>query len=153
MVSLLEQGETVKMSKRSGNVVTLRELIDEVGVDAVRYYFVMRSNDSQLDFDVALARKQSNENPVYYVQYAHARICTMLKQAEEQGYKLNDSYDPTLLMSEKETDLLRLLGEFPQEIADAAEKRAPYRATQYVFNLSAALHSFYNAEKVLDTED
>ena len=153
MVNLYEDGERVKMSKRTGKAITLVQLMEEVGIDAMRYFFNMRSSNSHLDFDMDLARSESNENPVYYVQYAHARICTMLKQAEEQGYKLNDSYDPTLLMSEKETDLLRILGEFPQEIADAAEKRAPYRVTQYVFNLSAALHSFYNAEKVLDTEN
>jgi len=153
MVNLYEDGERVKMSKRTGKAITLVQLMEEVGIDAMRYFFNMRSSNSHLDFDMDLARSESNENPVFYVQYAHARICTMLKQAEEQGYKLNDSYDPSLLTSEKETDLLRILGEFPQEIADAAEKRAPYRMTQYVFNLSAALHSFYNAEKVLDAEN
>ncbi len=153
MVSLLEQGEAVKMSKRSGNVVTLRELIEDVGVDAVRYYFVMRSNDSHLDFDIDLARKQSTDNPVFYVQYAHARICTMLKQAEKQGFMTDDQYDAKLLVTEKEVDLLTKLGEFPQVLEDAAKKYTVHQVTQYVFDLAALLHSFYNAEKVLDANN
>lgn len=152
MVNLLEKGETLRMSKRKGNAVTLRELMDEVGVDAVRYYFVTRSNDSQLDFDTELARSQSNDNPVYYVQYAHARICTMLKQAEKLGIDLNADYDPSLLIEEKEVDLLKKLGEFPQVITNAAKKHTPHMVTQYVFDLASLLHSFYNAVKVLDQE-
>ncbi len=153
MVNLLEKGETLKMSKRSGNAVSLRELMDEVGVDAVRYYFVTRSNDSQLDFDVELARSQSNDNPVFYVQYAHARICTMLKQAEKQGFTGDEDFDPTLLVAEKEVDLLTKLGAFPQVLTDTAEKYTPHQVTQYVFDLASLLHSFYNAEKVLDAEN
>ena len=153
MVNLLEKGETLKMSKRSGNAVSLRELMDEVGVDAVRYYFVTRSNDSQLDFDVELDRSQSNDNPVFYVQYAHARICTMLTQAEKQGFTGIDDFDPTLLVAEKEVDLLTKLGAFPQVLTDAAEKYTPHHVTQYVFDLASLLHSFYNAEKVLDAEN
>jgi arginyl-tRNA synthetase len=152
MVNLLEKGETLKMSKRSGNAVSLRELMDEVGIDAVRYYFVTRSNDSQLDFDVELARSQSNDNPVFYVQYAHARICTMLKQAEKQGFTGDTDFDPTLLVAEKEVDLLTKLGAFPQVLSDAAEKYTPHHVTQYVFELASLLHSFYNAEKVLDAD-
>src|SRR5699024_6599166 len=152
MVSILEQGEALRMSKRSGNAVSLRELMDEVGVDAVRYYFVTRSNDSQLDFDVELARSQSNDNPVFYVQYAHARICTMLEQAEKQGYIDEANIDFSLLVAEKELDLLTKLGAFPQVVADAAEKYTPHHVTQYVFDLAALLHSFYNAEKVLNQE-
>ncbi|WP_368653373.1 arginine--tRNA ligase [Ornithinibacillus sp. 4-3] len=150
MVNLLESGETLRMSKRKGNAVSLRELMDEVGVDAVRYYFVTRSNDSQLDFDTELARSQSNDNPVFYVQYAHARICTMLKQAEKQGFDLNADYDVTLLVEEKELDLLKKLGEFPQVVTNAAQKYMPHIVTQYVYDLAALLHSFYNAVKVLD---
>lgn len=152
MVNLFEDGEKIRMSKRTGNAVSLRELMDEVGIDAVRYFFVMRSNDSQLDFDLSLARSESNDNPVYYVQYAHARICTMLKQAKEKGL-LSDQYDASLLTAEKEMDLLKKLGEFPQMIAEAAEKETPQKVTQYVFDLASLLHSFYNAEKVLDTEN
>ncbi|MGM8211443.1 arginine--tRNA ligase [Virgibacillus sp. W0430] len=150
MVNLFENGEKIRMSKRTGKAVSLRELMDEVGVDATRYFFVTRSNDSQLDFDIDLARSKSNENPVYYVQYAHARICSMLKQAEEKGFSINAAYDASLLTAEKEVDLLKKLGEFPQMIAEAAKQKTPYRVTQYVFDLASLLHSFYNAEKVLD---
>ncbi|GAB2542139.1 arginine--tRNA ligase [Gracilibacillus alcaliphilus] len=149
MVNLFENGEKVKMSKRSGKAVTLRELMEEVGIDAMRYFFVMRSADSHLDFDMDLAKSQSTENPVYYVQYAHARICTMLKQAEEKGIVF-DSYDTNLLQSEKAEDLLKKLGEFTQVVADAATNRTPHRVTQYIFDLAALLHSFYNAEKVIN---
>ncbi|WP_188456866.1 arginine--tRNA ligase [Virgibacillus oceani] len=150
MVNLFENGEKLRMSKRTGKAVALRELMEEVGVDAVRYFFVTRSNDSQLDFDLNLARSQSNDNPVFYVQYAHARICTMLKQAVEKGFAAEEKYDASLLTAEKEIDLLKKLGEFPQMIADAAEKHTPHKVTQYVFDLASLLHSFYNAEKVLD---
>lgn len=153
MVNVVEDGEIVRMSKRTGRAVTLRELMDDVGVDAVRYFFIMRSNDSQLDFDVDLARSESNENPVFYVQYAHARICTMLNQAEAKGITLTDEYDATLLTSDKEQDLLKQVAEFPQVVADAAEKEAPYRITQYVYDLATMLHSFYNAEKVINEDD
>ncbi|MGP4059200.1 arginine--tRNA ligase [Halobacillus sp. H74] len=149
MVNLFQDGEKVKMSKRTGKAVTLRELMEEVGIDAMRYFFSMRSSDSHLDFDMDLARSESNENPVYYVQYAHARICTMLKQAEDKGL-VSDSFDASHLTSEKEEDLLKRLGEFPQVVADAAEKRTPHRVTQYAFDLASNLHSFYNAVKVLD---
>ncbi|UOR11220.1 arginine--tRNA ligase [Halobacillus amylolyticus] len=149
MVNLFQDGEKVKMSKRTGKAVTLRELMEEVGIDAMRYFFSMRSSDSHLDFDMDLARSESNENPVYYVQYAHARICTMLRQAEGKGLA-GGEFDGSFLTSEKEEDLLKRLGEFPQIVADAAEKRTPHRVTQYAFELASNLHSFYNAEKVLD---
>ncbi|SDJ75117.1 arginine--tRNA ligase [Salimicrobium halophilum] len=152
MVNLFENGEKVKMSKRTGKAVTLRELMDEVGVDAMRYFFAMRSSDSHLDFDMDLARSESNENPVYYIQYAHARIATMLKQAEEKGLHTG-RFDGSLLTSEKEIDLLKRLGEFPQIVDDAAVNRTPHRVTQYAFDLASNLHSFYNAEKVLDADN
>lgn len=153
MVNLFDGGEKVRMSKRAGKAVALRELMNEVGVDAVRYYFITRSNDSQLDFDVELAKSQSNDNPVFYVQYAHARICTMLKQAENKGFDTNAAFDASLLVSEKETDLLKALGAMPQVVTEAAEKYAPHKMTQYVFELASLLHSFYNAEKVLDADN
>lgn len=149
MVNLMENGETIRMSKRTGKAVALRELIDEVGVDAVRYFFSMRSNDSQLDFDLDLARSESNENPVFYVQYAHARIATILSNAKAEGYDLDASYDAKLLVTDKELDLLKQLGAFPVVVADAAKLETPHRVTQYVYDLAAMLHSFYNAEKVL----
>lgn len=150
MVNLFENGEKIRMSKRTGKAVALRELMNEVGVDAVRYYFVTRSNDSQLDFDMDLARSQSNENPIFYVQYAHARICTMLNQAEEKGLLKDTDFDSSILTKEKEVELLKKLGEFPQVVADAAERYTPHKVTQYIFDLATVLHSFYNAEKVLD---
>ncbi|GAB3789277.1 arginine--tRNA ligase [Virgibacillus kimchii] len=153
MVSLFENGEKLKMSKRTGNAVALRELMEEVGVDAARYYFITRSNDTQLDFDMDLARSESNDNPVYYVQYAHARICTMLKQAEAKGFDLNAAFDAKQLTTEKETDLMKKMGEFPQMVADAAQMSTPHKVTQYVFDLASMLHSFYNAEKVLDPDN
>ena len=153
MVNLFEAGEKVKMSKRTGKAVSLRELMDEVGIDAVRYYFVARSNDSQLDFDMDLAKSQSNDNPVYYVQYAHARICTMLEQAKNKGFATDGDFDASLLTAEKELDLLKKVGELPQVIAEAADKQMPHKVTQYVFDLASTLHSFYNAEKVLDGDN
>ncbi|WP_339226484.1 arginine--tRNA ligase [Oceanobacillus sp. FSL K6-2867] len=152
MVNLFEGGEKVKMSKRTGKAVSLRELMEEVGVDAVRYYFVTRSNDSQLDFDMDLARSQSNDNPIFYVQYAHARICTMLEQAKSKGFADDGDFNAALLTAEKEVDLMKKLGQLPQVVADAAQKHTPHKVTQYVFDLASALHSFYNAEKVLDAD-
>ena len=145
MVNLFEGGEKVKMSKRTGKAVSLRELMEEVGVDAGRYYFVTRSNDSQLDFDMDLARSQSNDNPIFYVQYAHARICTMLEQAKSKGFTVGGDFNAALLTAEKEVDLMKKLGQLPQVVADAAEKHTPHKVTQYVFDLASALHSFYNA--------
>ncbi|SFB26002.1 arginyl-tRNA synthetase [Lentibacillus halodurans] len=152
-VNLFEGGEKVRMSKRTGNAVALRDLMEEVGPDATRYFFVMRSNDTQFDFNLDLARSQSNDNPIYYVQYAHARICTMLEQAKSKGIAASGEFNAELLTVEKETDLLKKLGEFPQTVADAAEKHAPHKVTQYVFDLASLLHSFYNAEKVLDPDN
>lgn len=153
MVNLFEGGEKIRMSKRTGKAVALRDLIEDVGVDAARYFFVTRSNDSQLDFDMDLARSQSNDNPIYYVQYAHARISTMLEQAKNKGFEIDAAYDASILTTEKEVDLLKKLGEFPQVIADAADKHMPHKVTQFVFDLASLLHSFYNAEKVLDKEN
>jgi arginyl-tRNA synthetase len=152
MVQLYQNGEKVKMSKRTGKAVTLRELMDEVGVDAMRYFFAMRSADSHMDFDMDLAVSKSNENPVYYAQYAHARICSILRQGEEMNLQESTELNLELVHSEKEIELLKKLGEFPAAITEAAEKRMPHRITNYVFELASTLHSFYNAEKVLDAE-
>src|SRR5699024_5605102 len=103
-VYLYENGEKIRMSKRTGNAIALRDLMEEVGVDATRYFFVMRSNDTQFDFNLDLARSQSNDNPIYYVQYAHARICTMLEQAESKGFEVDGEFNADLLKAEKETD-------------------------------------------------
>jgi arginyl-tRNA synthetase len=143
----------MKMSKRTGKAVTMRDLIDEVGLDAVRYFFAMRSAATHMDFDLDLAVSTSNENPVYYAQYAHARICSMLRQGEEKGISFEGNLDLTKIASEKEYDLLKVIGSFPEAVADAAEKRIPHRITNYIFELASVLHSFYNAEKVLDPAD
>lgn len=149
MVRLVEDGNEVKMSKRTGNAVTIRELCEEVGVDAVRYFFVQRALDTHLDFDLGLARKQSNDNPVYYAQYAHARICSILRQAPIM--KPCDGYD--LLTDEKETQLLKYINEFPNVVADAAKARAPHKMCNYIQKLASYFHSFYNACKVIDMEN
>jgi len=154
MVSLFQDGEKVKMSKRTGKAVTMEELMEEVGIDAIRYFFTMRSMDSHLDFDMDLAISTSNENPVFYVQYAHARICSIFRQAEEQGITLPDlsEIDYTKLTAVHEYNLLRKIGELPSEIASAAEGYAPHRLVRYVYDLAALFHSYYKAERVI-TED
>lgn len=149
MVQLYKDGEKFKMSKRTGKAVTLRELVEDVGLDAVRYFFAMRSGDSQMDFDLDLAISQSNENPVYYAQYAHARISSILRQADETGLSASVA-NVSLLQAEKELELLKKIGDFPKVISDAAKSRTPHRVTNYIQELAANFHSFYNAEKVLD---
>ncbi|RZT21142.1 arginine--tRNA ligase [Fictibacillus sp. BK138] len=153
LVSLFQNGEKVRMSKRTGKAVTLRELMEEVGIDATRYFFAMRSNDTHLDFDMDLAVSKSNENPVFYVQYAHARVCSMLRQGEEMGLSYDGDVDLSQIDSEKEFELLKKIGEFPAVINEASEKLLTHRVTNYVFELASALHSFYNAERVLDAEN
>ncbi len=153
LVSLFQNGEKVRMSKRTGKAVTLRELMEEVGIDATRYFFAMRSNDTHLDFDMDLAVSKSNENPVFYVQYAHARVCSMLRQGEEMGLSYEGELDLSQIDSEKEFELLKKIGEFPAVINEAAEKLLTHRVTNYVFELASALHSFYNSERVLDPEN
>ncbi|SFQ02663.1 arginine--tRNA ligase [Salibacterium halotolerans] len=153
MVNLYENGERVKMSKRTGKAVTLKDLMEEVGIDATRYFFAMRSSDTHMDFDLTLAKSESNENPVYYVQYAHARLCSIFRQAEEKGYAYDPEADLTPIASEKEYALLKKIGEFPETVAVAADKYAPHRMTNYAHELAAAFHSFYNAERVVDGDD
>jgi arginyl-tRNA synthetase len=152
MVQLYKNGEKFKMSKRTGNAVTMRELVEEVGLDAVRYFFVKTAGDSHMDFDLDLAVSQSNENPVYYAQYAHARISSILRSATEQGFAATTDH-LTLLTAEKEIDLLKKVGDFPKVVADAAKHRTPHRIANYIQDTAAAFHSFYNAEKVLDASN
>lgn len=153
LVHLYKNGEKMKMSKRTGKAVTMRDLVDEVGLDATRYFFAMRSSDTHLDFDLDLAVSESNENPVYYAQYAHARISSILRQGEEQGVTVDAGVDLSGIDSEKEIDLLKKLGEFPQAVSEAALKRVPHRITNYIFELASTFHSFYNAAKVLDSDN
>ncbi|EGQ1585241.1 arginine--tRNA ligase [Staphylococcus pseudintermedius] len=152
MVRLIQDGEEVKMSKRTGNAITLREIMDEVGIDAARYFLTMRSADTHFDFDMALAKEQSQDNPVYYAQYAHARICSILRQAEAQGYQVEKGADYQTITNDKAIELLKKVAEFEPMIEGAAEARAPHRVTNYIQDLAAHFHKFYNAEKVL-TED
>ncbi len=151
LVRLYRGGNIVRMSKRTGTTVSLDELIEEVGRDAARFFFVMRSPDSHLDFDLELAKQQSQENPVYYVQYAHARICSIFRQAEAAGVKMAalDRIEPSLLQEEEELALLRKIADFPEEIGIAARTMAPHRIARYVLDLAGLFHSFYNHHRVL----
>ncbi len=152
MVSLYRSGELVKMSKRTGESITLRELMEEVGTDAARYFFLMRSIDSQLDFDLDLAKKQSSENPVYYIQYAHARICSIFRQAEENNLKLVDAPKFNLLVTDSEIDLINKIFEYPAEIEKAAVEFAPQRIARYAYDLAAQFHSFYRDCRIIGVE-
>jgi arginyl-tRNA synthetase len=148
MVTVLRNGEEVKISKRAGSYVTLRDLIDEVGCDATRYFLAARHSDSQLVFDIDLAKSKSNENPVYYIQYAHARICAVLAQwgGERKALLLADV---SLLDSEYETTLLQKLIDYPQVIENAAQELAPHLIAFYLKDLAADFHSYYNASRFL----
>jgi arginyl-tRNA synthetase len=148
MITVMRGGEEVKISKRAGSYVTLRDLIDEVGRDATRYFFVMRKSDSQLTFDIDLAKSRSEDNPVYYVQYAHARICSVLAQWGGDVATLHH-VDLTPLTSRYESDLLRALADFPDMLRTAARELAPHLVCVYLGELAAKLHSYYNAEKFL----
>lgn len=155
MVSLYRDGQLVKMSKRTGQSVTLSELIEEVGTDAARFFFIMRSLDSQLDFDLDLAKSRSNENPVYYIQYAYARISSIFRQLAEVGITLGDidNTNLSLLTSDCEIDLIKKLGEYQDEISDAAKERAPHRIARYVHDLAGLFHTFYNQCRINGVEE
>ena len=154
MVRLVRDGETIKLSKRSGKAITLNTLLEEVPIDAARFFFNLREPNSHFDFDLELAASTSNENPVYYVQYAHARICSVLKKLEAAGVTFEgaDALDASLLTDPSEQALLRLLSAFPAEIAAAAEKYDPARITRYVIDIATAFHRFYNACRILEAD-
>jgi arginyl-tRNA synthetase len=152
MVTVMRGGEEVKISKRAGSYVTLRDLIDEVGRDATRFFFIMRKPDSQLVFDIDLAKEQSPDNPVYYVQYAHARICSIFENAVEKRYVLPTeagSVRLELLESTEELQLIKLLAALPDTVDDSARFFEPHRLTNYLTDLAASFHSFYNKNRVL----
>lgn len=151
MVRLVRDGETIKLSKRSGKAITLNTLIDEVPLDAARFFFNLREPNSHFDFDLELAAKQSSENPVYYVQYAHARICSIIRKALEQGVELRTPTDDELLLlnSEEEKDLIRHLSALTDEIISAAKAYDPAKITHYVIELATLFHKFYNAQRVM----
>ena len=147
MVRMVENGEEVKMSKRTGNAITLRELCDDIGVDCTRYFFLSKALDTHMDFDLTLARTRNNDNPVYYAQYAYARICSVLKQAAN-GYHKQDSY--ILLNDPKEIDLIKHITSFPDVVADAAINRSPNKICNFIQKLAQYFHSFYGACKIND---
>lgn len=153
MVRLLRDGQEVKMSKRTGQSVTLNELIEEVGTDAARFFFIMRSIDSQLDFDLDLAKKKSNDNPVFYVQYAHARICSILRQVEEAGIRVDGKGNYKRLTESVEIDLIKKLGEYPEMLAQAAADRAVQQVAHYVYDLAGLFHSAYNQCRILGVDE
>lgn len=148
LVRLFRNGEIVRMSKRSGQYITLSELVDEVGKDAARFFFVMRSADSHLDFDLDLAKAESSENPVYYVQYAHARVCSILKANIDELPRFEE-VDFSLLKEEAERALMRKIADLPDEIISAAVHYEPHRLTYYAHELASLFHSFYNSCRVL----
>ena len=154
MVRLYRNGDIVKLSKRTGETITLRELMDEVGTDAARYFFCMRSLDSQLDFDMTLATEKSNENPVYYIQYAHARISSIGRQLAEAGIEAVPAAELKLdtLVAPEELALIKKLGEYPELIARAARERAVHSVATYAYELAGLFHSFYNQCRILGVE-
>ena len=152
-VTLLRGGEKIKMSTRKANFVTLDELVDEVGVDVVRYFFVMRSMNAHLDFDLDLATDQSDKNPVFYLQYAHARICNIISRANDLGVELNDSFNPSLLEHEDEIALLKYMSRFPDFLELAYENLEPQTVANYLQELSARFHKFYSHCRVITDDD
>lgn len=148
MVRFLKDGQEFKASKRSGNAITLREVCEEVGVDAMRYFFAMRAPSSHLDFDMDLAKEQSSSNPVYYAQYAHARLCSIL----EQGKDIAIDKDAKSLAKPSEMALLKHLASFPNVILDATKERAPYKITNYIHDLAEFVHGFYTECRVIDRD-
>ncbi|MGZ3594333.1 MAG: arginine--tRNA ligase [Syntrophales bacterium] len=155
LVNLLRDGKPVPMSTRAGEFVTLKEVVDEVGKDAARYNFLMRRSDSHLDFDLELAKRQSSENPVYYVQYAHARICSIVRNAHERGYNIPvyDEVDLSFLTLPEEINLIKAITRLPEVVEGAALSLEPHRLTFYLNDLAALFHSYYNKHKVLSDEE
>ncbi len=151
-VTIVQNGEVVKMSTRKANFITLDELIDEVGADVVRYFFIMRSMDSHLNFDLGLAKTQSDENPVYYLQYAHARIASIIRYAESEGVDVTASADLKLLNKPEEIDLMKQLEQFPDIVESCALTFEPHRLAEYLQNAAALFHKFYHQQRVV-TED
>ena len=154
MVKIMEGGEEVKLSKRAGTIITLEELVEKVGVDAARYTLIRYPVDTPMVMDVDILRSRTNENPVYYVQYAHARICAVLRNASDVGIKFgSEQIHPDLLVHERERELIGALGEFPRVVAGAAELREPHRVARYVEELAGVYHRFYSDCRVLPLGD
>ncbi len=155
IVRLTDGGEIVRMSKRAGQIVTLRELLEDVGTDVTRFLLLSRSVDSHLDFDLDIARKQSDENPVYYVQYAHARICSLHREAQSQGLWTDDlnGVDLSPLAHADELRLMRAIADYPGEVSAAAEARAPHRLVHFCREMAATFHQFYGSCRVVDADN
>ncbi len=154
LVRLMSNNEVVRMSKRTGKMITLSDLIDDIGIDPARFFFNMRAAGSHMDFDLDLAVEQSSENPVFYVQYAHARICSIIRLLESEGAKVPSvkDIDCNVLKAEEEYELMRKLSELPEEITNAAVNFEPSHLTRYLMDLSACFHSFYSACRVKDDD-
>lgn len=152
MVHVIKDGEEIKMSKRSGKAITLRDLIDEVGTDALRFMYTSKALSTPMDLDLDLLLKQSNDNPVYYAQYAYARICSLFRTLESNGMKFSEVNQFTKLDTKKTKNLVMNLLQYPHIIEEAASKRIPHRITQYVSSLAASLHSYYNDEKIISDD-
>ena len=154
MVKIIEGGEEIKLSKRAGTIISLEELVEKVGKDAARYTLIRFPTDTPMVMDVDLLRKNTNENPVYYVQYAHARICAVLRNAKDYGinYEIK-SFNPELLVHERERELIGLLAEFPRVVSAAAQAREPHRVARYIEDLASQYHRFYNDCRVLPLGD
>jgi len=154
MVKIIEGGQELKLSKRAGTIITLEELVEKVGIEAARYTLIRYPTDTPMVMDVDLLKKNTNDNPVYYVQYAHARICAVLRNAKDLGidYGLK-FYSPELLVHERERELIGLLAEYPRIIAAAAFARQPHRIARYIEELAALFHRFYNDCRVLPLGD
>ena len=149
MVRMMKDGKEFKLSKRTGNGYTLRELCEDVGVDAARYFFVMRNASSHLDFDLDLAVKQSSDNPVYYAQYAHARLCSILESAKDIAInRVNPTYT-----KQSELDLIKKISNFPDVVKLASSERAPYKITNYIHEVAENIHAFYTECRVIDRDN
>ena len=154
LVNLIRDGVNVNMSTRAGEFITLSEVMDEAGIDAARFFLLMRKSDSKIDFDMDLAKKQGNENPVYYVQYAHARVCGLRREYEKNGAKLTDESIPEGIFDSKEArELANMIAFFPDEIKSASDTLDPHVITAYATSLAGAFHSFYNSGRIIDAPD
>jgi arginyl-tRNA synthetase len=153
MVNLLRDGEPLRMSKRAGTVLRMEDLVEAIGVDAARYALARYSSDSNIDIDLSVWARQTSDNPVFYVQYAHARIASLLRNAADLGIVRNDDFDPALLTDDREGDLLGAVGEFPRIVSAAAELREPHRVARYLESLAGTYHRFYDSCRVLPLGD
>ncbi|HHU56433.1 MAG TPA: arginine--tRNA ligase [Acholeplasmataceae bacterium] len=153
MVRIIKDGEELKLSKRSGKAITLRDLIDEIGSDALRYLYVSKSLSTHMDIDLDLAIKESNENPVYYIQYAYARICSLFRTLQDKGLTFTEVNNFSKLNIEKLEQIIKLLLQYPAVIKEAALKRIPHKIAQFIYDLAGAFHSYYNDEKIITDDE